>query len=222
MTSVAAAIKKAGKVLREFAEKAKEGFQAAKEKVREYRLFAKSKSKAAKNRMVAGMAKVVESVNGQLGAALTAIVKTGSQASKYGLVARAKLVRLHQTLNKLIPQIRYWLRTGFVAANKIISLQIPELYSIVRGKVGKKVEFGLTWGITRLRGGFLLARLAMHRRELVDAKFAVKAVEDHIALFGKPPRAYAYDRGGYSAKNVAALEEIGGKEVGLAPRGRVQ
>src|SRR6266852_1326655 len=203
MTSVAAASKKAGKVLREFVENAKKGFQAAKEKVREYRLFAKSKSKATKNRMVAGMAKLVESVNAQLGEALTSIVKSDSQASKYGLVARAKLVRLHETLHKLVPQIRYWLRTGFVAADKIISLQIPELYSIVRGKVGKKVEFGLTWGITRLRGGFLLARLAMNRRELVDAKFAVKAVEDHIALFGKPPRAYAYDRAG-TAKRMSS------------------
>ena len=220
MTSVAAASKKAGKVLREFVEKAKKGFQAAKEKVREYRLFAKSKSKATKNRMVAGMAKVVESVNAQLGEALTAIVKSDSQASKYGLVARAKLVRLHETLNKLVPQIRYWLRTGFVAADKIISLQIPELYSIVRGKVGKKVEFGLTWGITRLRGGFLLARLAMNRRELVDAKFAVKAVEDHIALFGKPPRAYAYDRAGHSEKNVKRVKELGVRDVGLAPRGK--
>src|SRR5712692_599871 len=220
MTSVAAASKKAGTVLREFAEKAKKGFQAAKEKVREYRLFAKSKSKAAKNRMVVGMAKVVQSVNAQLGEALTAIVKTGSQASKYGLVARAKLVRLHQTMNKLVPQIRYWLRTSFVAAGKIISLQIPELYSIVRGKVGKKVEFGLTWGITRLRGGFLLARLAMHRRELVDAKFAVKAVEDHIALFGKPPRAYAYDRAGHSVKNVKRVKELGVRDAALAPRGK--
>jgi len=41
-----------------------------------------------------------------------------------------------------VPQIRYWLKTGFVAANKVISLHIPELYAIVRGKVGKKVELG--------------------------------------------------------------------------------
>ena len=45
-------------------------------------------------------------------------------------------------------------------AGKIINLHIPELYSIVRGKVGKSVEFGLNWGITRLRGGYLLATLA--------------------------------------------------------------
>jgi hypothetical protein len=47
-----------------------------------------------------------------------------------------------------------------VAAGKIINLHIPELYSIVRGKVGRKVEFGLSWGITRLRGGFVPATLA--------------------------------------------------------------
>lgn len=130
------------------------------------------------------------------------------------------MLGLHETMKKLMPQIRYWLETGFVATGKIISLQIPELYSIVRGKVGKRVEFGLTWGITRLRGGFLLARLALDRRELVDAKFAVKAVEDHIALFGKPPRAYAYDRAGHSEKNVKRVKELGVKEVGLAPRGK--
>src|ERR1041385_2055327 len=58
-------------------------------------------------------------------------------------------------MQTLLPQIRYWIRTGFVAANKIVSLQMPEVYAIVRGKIGKPVEFGLNWGMTRLRGGFL-------------------------------------------------------------------
>jgi len=84
-------------------------------------------------------------------------------------------------MTQLLPQIRYWLRTGWVASGKIISFLIPELYSIVRGKVGKSVEFGLSWGITRLRGGFLLATLARNRTELHDSKFALRAVKDHIA-----------------------------------------
>ncbi|MBI3743772.1 MAG: hypothetical protein HY261_05720, partial [Chloroflexi bacterium] len=113
-----------------------------------------------------------------------------TRLSSYGLVAKAKVVKLHETMTKLIPQIRYWLKTGFVAANKVISLHLPELYSIVRGKVGKKVEFGLSWGIARLRGGFLLATVAAHRGELQDTRFAMRAVEDHIAQFGKAPRAY--------------------------------
>jgi hypothetical protein len=44
-----------------------------------------------------------------------------------------------------LPQIRYWLRTGFVAKNEIVSLYIPEIYAILRGKVGKPIEFGLNW-----------------------------------------------------------------------------
>jgi hypothetical protein len=137
-------------------------------------------------------------------------------------VAKTKLVQLQETMSKLLPQIRYWIRTGYVASGKIISLHIPQLYSIVRGKVGKPVEFGLSWGITRLAGGYLLATLAQDRLELQDTRFAVRAVKDHIALFGKAPLAYAYDRGGYSTQNVSALKKLGVKEVGLAPRGRTQ
>ena len=222
VTSVVAASKRAGQVFKKFASTVAKQVKAAGEKLREYRLFAKYKSKAVKDKMVAKMATVIEAINVRLGRAIEAAGATTSRVTKYGVVASEKLAELHQTMGKLVPQIRYWLRTGFVAADKVISLHIPELYSIVRGKVGKKVEFGLNWGFTRLRGGFLLARLALNRRELQDTRYAVEAVKDHKALFGKAPRAYAYDRGGYSAKNVAALEEIGVKEVGLAPQGRVQ
>src|SRR5439155_16080114 len=138
----------------------------------------------------------------------------------HGVTAARKLSELYQTMGKLLPQIRHWLRTGRVATGKIINLYIPELYSIVRGKVGKTVEFGLSWGLTRLRGGFILATMARERGELHDAGFAVRAVEDLAALFGKAPRAYAYDRAGHSAENVASLRKLGVREVGLAPRGR--
>jgi IS5 family transposase len=220
MRSVVTASQRAGNALKDFVSKTARTFKAGKEKVRQYRLFAKTK--AVKNRMTAEMATLVESVQSRLAEALQRSAADGERLRKYGQVARARVERLHETMTRLVPQIRYWLKTGVVAKDKIISLHIPELYSVVRGKVGKTVEFGLTWGIARLRGGFLLATLAKNRRELVDAKFAVRAVQDHIALFGKAPRAYAYDRGGYSGKNVTTLKRLGVKEVGLAPRGRTR
>jgi hypothetical protein len=222
LTSVLSASKRAGRVFQQFASRARKHVERAKEKLRQYRLFAKGRSKAVKDKWVAEMANIIEAINNQLGRAADAAKKRNSRVAKYGLVARGKLVQLQQTMAKLVPQIRYWLRTGFVATDKIISIQIPELYSIVRGKVGKKVEFGLNWGITRLRGGFLLARLALNRRELQDPNFVVKSVEDLIALLGKAPHAYAYDRGGWSAPNVKTLKKLGVKEVGLAPRGRAE
>jgi hypothetical protein len=220
VTAIVAASKKVGGAVKSFVAKAGRLIAAAKRKVREYRLFAKEKSKAAKDRMVAQMTTVVEKVRRGLQRTLECGSATRGRLRGYRKLAWAKLLRLSQTMGKLVPQIRYWLRTGFVAANKIINLQIPELYAIVRGKVGKTVEFGLNWGVTRLRGGFLLATLAKDKQELHDAKFAVRAVKDHIGRFGKAPQAYAYDRGGWSASNVAALKKLGVKDIGLAPRGR--
>ena len=220
--SMESAAKKVGQSFKGFLGKARGKLQAAKAHVRKYRLFAKSKTKAAKDRMVAQMTSIVEGINQQLGKALAAASEQGRKLRGHAVVARRKLAELHETMAKLVPQIRHWLRTGFVASGKIINLHIPQLYSIVRGKVGKSVEFGLSWGITRLRGGFVLATMASAKTDFTDSTYAVRAVEDLVALFGKAPRAYAYDRGGYSAQNVERLSKLGVRDVGLAPRGKGQ
>jgi len=151
---------------------------------------------------------------------LAAAAGNGHKLRGQAVVARRKLGEWHETMGKLVPQIRYWLRTGFVAAGKILNLHIPELYSVVRGKVGKSVEFGLSWGITRLRGGFVLATMAGAKKDLSDPTFAVQAVEQVAALFGRAPRSYACDRAGHSAENVERLRQLGVRDVGLAPRGK--
>jgi IS5 family transposase len=220
LTSVASVARKVGRVLKGFMQETVSGFKAAKQKAREYRLFAKTKE--SKDRVMRQMAAIVEKLNEHLGEALGAPAIQQARLRKYAIVAKSKLAQLKETMSTLLPQIRYWIRTGYVASGKIISLHIPQLYSIVRGKVGKTVEFGLSWGIRRLAGGYLLATLAKDRRELQDTKFALRAVEEHIGLFGKAPLAYAYDRGGYSTQNVSALKKLGVKDVGLAPRGRTR
>lgn len=222
LSAVVAASKKAGSALKGFAQGVARLWQKGKRKLREYRLFTKEATKAAKNRMMAEMATVVEKVQKQLGRALAGAKGLKDKLVRYGKVAWAKLGKLHQTMQRLLPQIRSWLKTGRVAKNKIISLSVPELYSIVRGKAGKAVEFGLKWGLARLRGGFLLATLGKVKGEVEDARFATRAVEDHIALFGKAPKGYAYDRGGWSRENVAAVKQLGVKDVGLAPRGKAK
>jgi IS5 family transposase len=222
LKSVAGASSKAGGALKQFVSQAGKSFTEAKKKLREYRLFAKDKSKKQKDKMTKQMVALVEQVQGQLGKALAVAAASKDRLKKYGKVAHAKVEQLHQTMKQLTPQIRYWLKTGWVAAGKVINMHIPELYSVVRGKVGKKVEFGLSWGIRHLRGGYLLATLANGRNDLPDSKFCVSAIDEHIALFGKPPQSYAYDRGGWSNDNVAAIEKRGVKDVGLAPRGKTK
>jgi hypothetical protein len=222
VSAVAAASKNVGVALKGFVEKTGRLFATAKSKLREFRLFAKDKSKAVRMRLMSEMAAMVEKVNEGLGQALARASQGKLRLARHRKIAWTKAQKVHRTMQTLLPQIRYWIRTGWVAPNKIVSLHIPELYAIVRGKVGKAVEFGLNWGIARLRGGFLLATLAKDKRELVDSKFVVRAVEDHKALFGKSPKAYAYDRGGWSEGNVAELKKLGVAEIGLAPRGRAK
>ena len=222
LAAVATASTKAGGALKAFAKRVVERFRAGKKKLREYRLFAKDKTKKAKLKLMAEMADVVEAVQAKLATAVRAAEPNKNRLVGYAKVAHAKAKRLHETMTKLLPQIRYWIRTGWVAANKIVNVHVPELYSVVRGKIGKPVEFGLQWGIARLGGGFLLATVASNRREIVDARFAIRAVDDHIALFGKAPQAYAYDRGGYSEQNVIEVKHKGVKQVGLAPKGRAR
>jgi hypothetical protein len=168
------------------------------------------------------LACIAEGVNAELGRSLEVAKAQGERMRRHGKVAWAKLNALHGTMSKLLPQIRYWLRTGKVAAGKIVNIHIPELYAIVRGKAGKAVEFGLKWGIARLRGGFVLATLARGKGDMPDSRFALEAVDQHISIFGKPPKSYAYDRGGYSCDNIKKLMAKGVKEVGLAPRGKAK
>jgi hypothetical protein len=217
LRSVEKAAEKTGRVFKDFLDKAAGTLKAAKEKVREYRLFAKTKE--VKDRVMLEMAKLVEGLNCRLGETLEQASKARRKLRRHAIVAQDKLHGLQRTMADLLPQIRHWLRTGRVAAGKIINLHIPELYSIVRGKVGKPVEFGVSWGITRLRGGFVLATMARDREDLHDTTFAVQAVEDLAALFGKAPRSYAYDRAGHSAKNIGRLRNLGVRDIGLAPRG---
>jgi len=215
---VANASKKAGGALKEFVKEARGKIEKVKKKVRAHRLFAKTKE--AKDKLLGEVVSVVDGLQGQLSKALQKAAAGAERLRGRARVAYAKVCQVNETMKKLMPQIRHWLATGRVAANKIISLHIPELYAIVRGKAGKAVEFGLKWGISRLKGGYILVTLAKSKKDMVDTKFAMDAVRQHEELFGSVPRQYAFDRGGFSQANVSDLREMGVKEVGLAPRGK--
>jgi hypothetical protein len=220
LKSVSKASNRAGGLLKGFTKKVAGKISKARKKVREYHLL--EKTKEGKKRLIGEVAEIVEGVQRQIGKTLEVAEASKKRLKGYGKVAHEKVKDLHVTMKKLLPQVRKWLETGKVATGKIVNLFIPELYSIVRGKTGKAVEFGLKWGVERLKGGFVLARVAQARGELHDLEYAVDAVRDHKEMFGKAPKAYAFDRGGYSQENVAKLKELGVKEVGLAPRGRAK
>ena len=83
---------------------------AAKKKIRAYHLFAKTKE--ARDRVMGQVAGMVSRIQRGLDSVLQKLprARSGRLAS-----AQGRLGQLHSTMAKLLPQIRYWLRTGNVA-----------------------------------------------------------------------------------------------------------
>ena len=189
VTSALAASKHAGVVFKKFATTVTAQVKEAREKVREYRLFAKGQGEGGEEQDGGGDGERHRAHQRPAragGAGGRRDDEPGDKARHRGArEARAAATDDEQAgaANPLLAEDR--LRRG----RKDHQPARSRADSIVRGKVGKKVEFGLSWGFTRLGGGFLLARLATNRNELVDSKLAVEAVRDHIrSLRGGAPR----------------------------------
>ena len=130
------------------------------------------------------------------------------------------LDKLLGVVDTLVPQIEYWLESGYVAKKKIVNLAMPLLRSIPRGKVGKDVEFGIKWGISRVGGGFVFGSADAAHGNFNDQKYVRRSVEHHTKLFGAVPDAFAFDRGGWSPANNDYLGAVGVRHNGIFPQGR--
>ena len=179
--------------------------------VRNSHLFAKTKEE--KRKVTKKLYHVIEDIQSKIQSLL-------SQGSKLTSKAGRELTELVNVMNTLLPQMLYFIETGFVANKKIIHLQMDKLYAIVRGKVGKNVEFGLKWGINRISGGFLQGFLMKNEAHCSDKKFCIEAVKKHVETFGHVPDTFGFDRGGYSEANIKKLKKMKVKNVGVAPTGK--
>jgi IS5 family transposase len=191
--------------------KIKETAEKVKGMVRNSHLFAKTKEEKGKvgRKIYHTVKEIQKEIDSLLESGHSLSSKTGKQ-----------LIELSGVMSDLMPQIWHFFKTGFVASKKIIHLQIPELYAIVRGKAGKKVEFGLKWGISRIGSGFVQGFLLTEFQNGSDQSFCIEALNQHKAIFGKAPETYGFDRGGYSKANIKRAKKLGVKNVGIAPKGK--
>src|SRR6266568_1380342 len=97
--------------------------------------------------------------------------------------------------------------------------RVLQARAIVRNKVGKKVEFGLPYLLSRLGGGYVFGTLI---RGVVDeSKMPLQALAGYRAIFGAQatPALVVYDRGGSATATVRALANEGVKQIGIQPKG---
>jgi hypothetical protein len=185
--------------------------------VKHYHLFAKGKEeKDQVLRQIMHKSEVLikesERVAAQLGESSKEVVKA----------AVAKLKDMTEVAGTLLPQIEYWLTTGYVAAGKILHAGLPQAKAIVRNKAGKKVEFGLPYLINRLGGGYVYGKLL--NKVQGENKMPLESLADYRQIFGAQatPELVVYDRGGHSQSTIKKLKKAGVKRIGIVPKGQAE
>ncbi len=115
-------------------------------------------------------------------------------------------VELYQ---KMLGQIIVWLKTGNHPANKLISLWEQNARAITKEKIGKTVEFGRRWVITRLLGGYVIGTPCLKLGSDSDGNIAEEVLIQFLNTFGELPEYFIYDRGGDGPKNHELLKNLG-------------
>lgn len=132
-----------------------------------------------------------------------------------------ELLRFNALGPRLMDQIAYWLRTGKVAADKIISLWKLDPRAISKGKLGKSVEFGRKWIVNCYRGGYVLV-LAPNQAKIADQHCVIESLSLHATVFDEPPKSYGTDRGMYSTENLELCLSTGIEKIAIQPKGKAQ
>lgn len=217
--SIGCAINLLGRRLRDGKIKLLEDIARIKKLVRKHRLFCKTPE--AKRTVEKDLLKITNQLSKR-------VKETISSISTYSIenlrghqkTALTRLQKLTEVFGELSPQILYYIKNGTAVSNKIISLFSTTVRSIVRGKAGKKVEFGLKWGINQIAGGYI--SIFQLDGKNGEADYAVAAVVRHIETFGEVPKDFGYDRGGWSENHMKTIEELGVKNIAIAPKGKAK
>jgi len=134
--------------------------------------------------------------------------------------ARHRLQQLQPLVTRILDQTRARLLGGDThVPDKVLSLVEPQTEAIRKGKIAKPTEFGKLVTIQESEHQIITA-YAVHDRRPVDMTLWVPALDQHIAIFHRPPHTAAGDRGFASAKNEDAAVMRGVRRVILPRPGR--
>lgn len=184
----------------------------AKEVAKEYQFFARLPEKKASlmEKMRQITLKVVKELEAIVGMPEVRDIRHSMQKELEHLLA---------TMPLLLKHIRQWLRTGEVAAGKVLSLHKSMPRYLCKGKLGKEAEIGRKWVINQLTNGFLMV-FAPENPSIADTKCVAPSIEKVIEVFGTAPESYGTDRGMYSKKNIKLCRGHKIEKIGIQPKGK--
>jgi hypothetical protein len=215
-------MKKALSIHNKLTELGKKGVQGVKKITKrfseiytQYRFFAKTKENKSKAiKRATGLARKILKEISQLRVGSRGLKRLSSRD-------RRNILYLQQLGPNLLDQISYWLRTGKVARDKIITLWKMAPRAVPKGKIGKPVEFGRKWIVNCYRGGYVLLT-APDNVKISDQHCVAASLELHWDVFQEGPKSYATDRGMWSEENITTCLMSGVQRIGIQPKGRAK
>ncbi len=132
---------------------------------------------------------------------------------------RGNLLDIAKKVYKIIEQSESVNAGNTKLADRLISLKDPDARPIVKGKLGKRVEFGYKLQIQEIEGG-IVTGYQLYKGNPCDKVLVNDALQKHIALFGQAPSEMALDRGYYDSGNEKLAYEAGVKHVCIPKIGR--
>ena len=144
----------------------------------------------------------------------------GSEASGVARAAVAELEQVADLVERIAAQTRTRLGGEAVpGATRVVSLHDRDARPIVKGRLGRPVEFGYLAQVVDNRDGIVVDH-DVHIGNPPDAPLLAPAIARIKARFGRAPRAVAADRGYGEAAVDDALTSSGVHRVAIPRRGR--
>ena len=132
---------------------------------------------------------------------------------------RGSTQELVDRVERLIQQSRAVTNGQRHFQDRLISLADPEARPIVKGKLGRRVEFGYKVQVIEAEGGFV-TDYTVETGNPPDTEALLPALDRHRVRFGRDPAIVATDRGYDSADNQDSCKDRGIRTVAIPKRGR--
>ena len=146
--------------------------------------------------------------------------RAGEDASGQAKAVLSELETLISRLEQVVAQSRLRL-SGEVpdGATRLVSLHDPDARPIMKGRIGKPVEFGYLAQVVDNEDGIVVDH-SLHVGNPTDGPLLAPAIRRVKAIAGRAPGALTADRGYGEAKVDDDLRGIGAKFVAIVRKGR--
>lgn len=143
-----------------------------------------------------------------------------SMSSKTGINEHIKnSIRTTASITEQVASQSNQRMNGIKPQERIVSIHDPDARPIVKGKMGKPVQFGRIAAIVQDESGYITVAQT-HQGNPADVNMTQQLVNEHQNVCSSKVKAIAADTGFSSAENIQALESSGVKHVGIPARGK--